>query len=59
MTSKLQTFRNKTRLTIEDALSKLSDEKLTGNFDDVFLSMPVTSETSCGFGLFRSPHLQR
>lgn len=45
--------------SIEDALSKLSDEKLTGDFDDIFKLMPVTDETSCGVGFLRGPTLQR
>lgn len=58
MAAKLPISRGKAR-TIEDALSKLSDEKLTSEFDDIFELMPVTEETSCGIGFFRGPTLQK
>jgi hypothetical protein len=45
--------------TIEDALSKLSDEKLMGDFDEIFKNMPVTSDTTCGISFLKGPTLQR
>jgi hypothetical protein len=45
--------------TIEDALSRLSDEKLTGDFDEIFKLMPVTEDTSCGGGWLSGPLLQK
>lgn len=45
--------------TIESVLSKLSDEKLNGDFDDIFKLMPVTDETSCGIGVVSGPTLQK
>ena len=46
--------------SIEDALFKLSDENLMGEFDDIFKLMPVTDDTSCGVGrFFRGPTLQK
>lgn len=56
MASKLPTGKAR---TIEDALSKLSDEELLGDFDDIFKLMPVTGDTSCGVGFFRGPVLQK
>jgi hypothetical protein len=50
--------RSKSR-TIEEVLSKLSDDKLMGDFDEIFKIMPVTEETSCGIGFFRGPTLQK
>lgn len=58
MASKLPVNVSKAR-SIEDALSKLSDEKLLGEFDGIFKLMPVTDDTSCGFGNFRGPILQK
>jgi hypothetical protein len=58
MASKLPSSRSSAR-TIESVLSKLSDEKLNGDFDDIFKLMPVTDETSCGFGFVRGPTLQK
>lgn len=59
MASKLPPSRYKAR-TMEDALSELSDEKLTGDFDDIFKLMPVTDNTSCGgLGFLRGPTLQK
>lgn len=45
--------------SIEDALSKLSDEKLQGDFNEIFKLMPVTSYTSCGFGVLQGAKLQK
>jgi hypothetical protein len=45
--------------TIEDALSRLSDEKLTGDFNEVYELMPVTADTSCGGGWLSGPLLQK
>ncbi|KAG5683743.1 hypothetical protein PVAND_013008 [Polypedilum vanderplanki] len=45
--------------TIEDALSQLSDDKLMGDFDDIFKLMPVTDGTSCGISFLRGPTMQK
>lgn len=45
--------------SIEDALRKISDEQLMGEFDDVYRSMPVTDDTSCGWGFLRGPNTQK
>jgi hypothetical protein len=45
--------------TIEDALSQLSDDKLMGEFDDIFKLMPVTGGTSCGYSILRGPTMQK
>lgn len=45
--------------SIEDALSKLSDEKLMGDFNEIYKMMPVTRDTSCGAGIFYGPTLQK
>lgn len=58
MASKLPTNQPKAR-TIEDALSTLSDEKLMGDFDDIFKLMPVTDGTACGGRILNGPTLQR
>ncbi|CRL05057.1 CLUMA_CG018209, isoform A, partial [Clunio marinus] len=58
MSSKLPSERNKNH-SIEEVLSRLSDEKLNGDFDEIFNLMPVTTDTSCGIGFLRSPTLQR
>lgn len=58
MASKLPNGRVEAR-SIEDALGKLSDEKLLGDFDDIFKLMPVTDTTACGIGFLRGPVLQR
>lgn len=59
MSSKLPAVDVKANL-IEDALSKLSDEKLMGEFDEIFKLMPVTEVTECGVGrIFRGPTLQK
>lgn len=59
MASKLSKVNGCKARSIEDALSKLSDEKLLGDFDDIFELMPVTGDTSCGFGTLRGPALQK
>ena len=51
--------KNKIKKTIESVLSQLSDEKLCGNFDDIFHLIPVTEETSCGISFIRGPKLQK
>lgn len=51
--------KNKSPKTIESVLSQLSDEKLCGNFDDIFQLVPVTEETSCGISFLRGPKLQK
>lgn len=53
------TFARGNSQSIEDALSKLSDEKLLGDFDEIFKMMPVTADTSCGVGYFRGATLQK
>lgn len=58
MASKLPTSRQKSR-SIEDVLSKLSDEKLMGDFDDILELVPVVDDTSCGFGFLRGSTLQK
>jgi hypothetical protein len=58
MASKMPASRTNPR-TIESVLSKLSDEKLNGDFDDIFKLMPVTEETTCGMGFVRGPTLQK
>ena len=45
--------------TIEDALSQLSNDKLMGNFDDIYQMMPLTRDTSCGISFLRGPILQK
>lgn len=45
--------------SIEETLSKLSDEKLLGDFDEIFKIVPVTNDTSCGIGICRGPTLQK
>lgn len=45
--------------TIEDALSNVSDEKLMGDFDDIFKQMPVTDDTSCGYSILKGPTIQK
>lgn len=45
--------------SIEDALRKMSDEQLMGEFDDIYQSMPVTDDTSCGWGFLRGPKTQK
>lgn len=45
--------------TIEDALSQLSNEKLLGNFDDIYRLMPVTKDTSCGISFIRGSIIQK
>ena len=60
MASKLPSRRSdNSARTIESVLSKLSDEKLNGDFDDIFKLMPVTDETSCGVGSMRGSILQK
>jgi hypothetical protein len=49
---------NKPR-TIEDSLSQLTNEKLMGNFDDIYKMMPLTADTSCGISFLRGPILQK
>jgi hypothetical protein len=44
--------------TIEDALRKISDEKLMGDFDDIYKLMPVTGDTSCGISFLKGPRFQ-
>lgn len=51
--------KNKSLKTIESVLSQLSDEKLCGNFDDIFQLIPITEETSCGISFMRGPTLQK
>lgn len=50
---------NKSPKSIESVLSQLSDEKLCGNFDDIFHLIPVTKETSCGISFIKGPKLQK
>lgn len=45
--------------SIEDALRKLSDEQLMGEFDDIYRDMPVTDDTACGWGFLRGPKTQK
>jgi hypothetical protein len=45
--------------SIEEVLSKLSDEKLCGNFDEIFRLVPVVKETSCGISFISGPFLQK
>ena len=45
--------------TIEDTLSQISNEKLMGNFDDIYQLMPLTDDTSCGISFLRGPMLQK
>lgn len=45
--------------TIEDSLSQLSNEKLMGNFDEIYQMMPLTADTSCGISFLRGPILQK
>lgn len=49
----------KSRITIEDALRKLSDDQLAGEFDDIFKLMPVTDDTSCGAGFLSGISFQK
>lgn len=58
MAAKLPATESQAR-SIEDALRNLSDEKLMGEFDDIFELMPVTNDTSCGFSFLRGPNLQK
>lgn len=58
MASKLPTA-GINELSIENALRKLSDETLTGEFDEIYKLIPVTDETSCGIGFFRGRALQK
>lgn len=51
--------KNKSSKTIEEVLSSLSDEKLCGNFDEIFQQVPVTKDTSCGISFMRGPILQK
>lgn len=45
--------------TIEEVLAKCSDEQLMGDFDDIYKTMPITKETTCGFSFLRGPMLQK
>ena len=45
--------------SIEDALGQLSNDKLMGDFDDIYKLMPVTQDTSCGISFLRGPILQK
>lgn len=59
MASELSSEKSKGQ-SIEDTLRTLSDEKLMGEFDDIFKLMPVTDDTACGVGaLIRGRSLQR
>lgn len=49
----------KNKKTIEDVLSALSDEKLNGDFDDIFQLIPITKDTSCGISFIRGRFLQK
>lgn len=52
-------FDRRSSQSIEDALGKLSDEKLLGDFNEIYKMMPVTADTSCGVGYFHGATLQK
>lgn len=55
----LQKF-SKSKLTVDEYVACLSDDKLNGDFDELFRYAPLDSETACGVnGICQNSFLQR
>lgn len=53
----METLLDKSRL--DTYITNLNDEKLNGDFDEIYKSAPLAREAYCGFGTFRGRFLQK